>query len=345
MGYKRHDITIREVAQAAGVSIATVSRVMHGNYFVNPEICERVRKAIKSLGYVPDSGAAGLKSKSRYIIGYLVSDISNYHFTAISRAVEDTIEINGYSLIACSNDSQKQRELNYLKVLLSHRVDGLIINTSGQNDRYIAEISGKLPVVLLYRRINSRRFTGDFVGSDNYSGGMMLAETLVTEGHRSIGLISGDPAINTFEERIRGFTDYLAREGIRMPKKNILYGDYTEEGGYSMAKKIIGRKSGISAICVMNNAMVLGAYEYFRAGGIAVPGDISVVSFGDVRNEKLLSVRPTFVSQYPKVIGNRAAELLLSRIKSPALASREEIIPVIRVSGISVSSLNRDDSS
>ena len=335
MGYKNRKVTIKDVAQTAGVSIATVSRVMHENYYVNPEIRDKVRKVINSMGYLPDSGAASLKSKPRYMIGYMVSDISNYQFTAISRAIENTIEGKGYSLIVCSNDSQKQRELNYLKVLLSHRIDGLIINTAGKNDEYIAEISEYLPVVMLYRKNNSGHFKGDFIGSNNYAGGVMLAETLMAKGHRSIGLISGDTGINTFAERIQGFTGRLTREGIRIPKKNIIYGDYTEEGGYRMAENLFYKVPCMTALCIMNNAMAMGAYEFFRTNNINVPGDISVVSFGNIRNEKLFYVKPTYISQHLETIGCRAAELLLSRIKLPALAHREEIIPVSLVRGCS----------
>jgi len=308
---------------------------MHGNYYVSPEISDRVRKAVDDLGYLPDSGAASLKSKTRYMIGYLISDISNHQFTVISRAVENTIEGDGYNLIVCSNDSQKQRELNSLRALLSQRIDGLIINTSGQNDDYIAEISEHLPMVLLYRRINSQRFKGDFIGSDNRAGGAMLAETLIANGHHSIGVISGDTSINTFAERMQGFIERLSQANVRIIKKHIKYGDYTEDGGFSMVEKLLTGKPGITALCVLNNAMAVGAYEYARTKNIAIPNDISIVSFGDIRNDKLFFVKPTFVSQYPQAVGSRAAELLLSRIKSPALASREEIIPVSLITGAS----------
>ncbi|MCL2380620.1 MAG: LacI family transcriptional regulator [Treponema sp.] len=314
---------------------------MHGNYYVSPQICDRVRKVVNDLGYLPDSGAAALKSKTRYMIGYLVSDISNHQFTIISRTIENAIEGEGYSLVVCSNNSQKQRELDCLKALLSQRIDGLIINTSGQNDEYITEISEYLPMVLLYRRINTERFKGDFVGSDNHAGGAMLAETLVAKGHHSIGVISGDTGINTFAERMQGFIQRLSQSNVKILKKHIKYGDYTEDGGYAMAEELLDGKHSITALCVLNNAMAAGAYEYIRAKNIGIPNDISVVSFGDIRNEKLFFVRPTFVSQYPHVVGNRAAELLLSRIKSPALAPREEIVPVCLIPGASESFASR----
>jgi LacI family transcriptional regulator len=125
MVHKNGRVTIKDVAKTAGVSIAMVFRAMRGNYYVSPEICSRVRGIIEELGFLPDSRAVALKSKYRYMIGYLASDISNYQFTPISRTIEDTIEGDGYSLIVCSNDSQGPRELKSLKALLSHRMMGL----------------------------------------------------------------------------------------------------------------------------------------------------------------------------------------------------------------------------
>jgi LacI family transcriptional regulator len=262
------------------------------------------------------------------MIGYLVSDISNYQFTLVSRTIEDAIEGEGYSLIVCSNDSQGLRELNSFKALLSHRIDGLIINTTGKNNSYIAKISEFMPVVLLYRDIAGSRFMGDFVGSSNHEGGEVMAETLLAEGHRRIGLIGGDFAINTFQERSQGFLARLAQEGIVIPHEYIQSGDYTEAGGYTMMGALLRQNPRLSAVCILNNAMAVGAYGYLREHNIPVPQSISVVSFGDISNERLFYVKPTFISQNLPAVGSKAAELILSRIKNPGLAPRREIINI-----------------
>jgi LacI family transcriptional regulator len=321
-------VTIKEVARQAGVSIATVSRVMHGNYYVSPEICQRVRKIVEQLKYLPDSNAASLKSKYRRMIGYLVSDISNYQFTTISRAVEDVLESRGFNLIVCSNDSRGDRELNYLNSLISRRIDGLIINTSGKNDSLISEISERLPVVLLYRTISSSVFRGDFVGSNDYKGGRMMAQALLARGHSRIGLIAGDLSINTFSERAKGFIDGITEAGIAIPQNLIRSYDYTETGGFLMMKELLDDPMGISAVCVLNNAMAVGTYDCLRKHDIAVPGRIAVVSFGDIYNEQLFYVRPAFISQHPKSVGSAAAELILSRIENFSLKPRKKVIPV-----------------
>ncbi|GHU25524.1 LacI family transcriptional regulator [Betaproteobacteria bacterium] len=333
---KNPKVTIKEVARQAGVSIATVSRVMHGNYYVSPEICQRVQEIVEQLKYLPDSNAASLKSKYRRMIGYLVSDISNYQFTAINRAVEDVLESRGFSLIVCSNDSRGERERNYLNTLLSHRIDGLIINTSGKNDKLIAEISEGLPVVLLYRTISSFGFQGDFVGSSDYKGGKLMAKALLARGHRRVALISGDLSFNTFGDRYKGFIDGLAETGQSVPREWILTDEYTEAGGFTMMQKLLGDALEIDAVCVLNNAMAVGVYNCLRKNNIAVPEQIAVVSFGDIYNDQLFYVKPAFISQHPQSIGSAAADLLLSRIENSSLKPRKKIIPVKLALGESI---------
>lgn len=329
-------VTIREVAEAAGVSIATVSRVMHGTYYVNPELCDRVRRFIDELGYVPDSNARSMKFKYRFMIGYLVSDISNQHFTAVGRAIEDVVGPAGYSLIVCSNDSQQKKELENLRALLSHRIDGLIINTSGMNDRYIAEISKSMPVVLLHRRIGVNDFAGDFVGNDNYKGGARLAEELLSAGHRDIGFIGSDASISTFRERTAGFFDRLAWEGVAAHPDRTAVDNYTQAGGHGAMGRLLDRSPSITAVCVINNAMAIGALKLLGERGIRVPMEMSVVSYGDIENGDLFFVRPTYISQKPSVIGRTAADLILSRIREPGTSPREEIVSTLLEAGGSV---------
>ena len=329
-------MTIHDVAARAAVSIATVSRVMHGTYYVNPEICERVRQAIDELAYVPDSNARGLKFKYRYMIGYLVSDISNHHFTAVSRAIEDAIGPAGYSLIVCSNDSMEGKERDNLRALLSHRIDGLIINTSGKNDKYIADISATLPVVLLHRRIGAEDFHGDFIGSDNYSGGAKLAEQLSGRGHREIGLVGSDMAISTFRDRTAGFLDRLAEEGIAMTDERIVRENYTPKGGYEAIRALLDRAPELTAVAFINNAMAIGAYTYLAEHGTKVPEELSVISFGEIENGNLFFVKPSFISQQPSMIGAAAASLILSRIHEPGTPPRAETVDTVLETGESV---------
>jgi LacI family transcriptional regulator len=329
-------VTIFDVANAAGVSISTVSRVVNGNYRVNPELEQKVRKAIDEMGYTPDSVARGMKSKYRYVIGYIVSDITNQHFTVISKEIEKAIAPLGFNLLVCSTESDRNIEKRAIKMLLSNRIDGLIINTSGKNDAYIADISNHLPVVLLHRRIQADAFSGDYIGSDNYGGGVLLAECLIEKHHNKIGLITSDNEISTFKERTAGFLDTMSAAGIDIPKEHIAITAYTEEGGEQAIDGLMKSIADLSAVAVMNNATALGVMQYCRNRGITIPDDLSIVSFGDIEHDDLLYVKPTHTTQDPVDIGRRTGKLILRRIYDRKAGIEEIIIPSGFVQGNSV---------
>ena len=316
-------VTLHDVAREAGVSIATVSRVINANYYVHPSICVKVKEAINKTGYYPDFIARSLKSSSGFVIGLLVSDISNAHFTAMGRAIEDILEDKNYNLIVCSTAGKQARELNYLKMLISKHVDGLIINTTGKNDKFISEQSMEIPTVLIHRRLHTVPFFGDFVDNDNSGGARLLARNLFDRGHRKIALISGSLDISTGEERHNAFIQEAALVGLTVDPEDIFFGDYSLEGGYSCAKQLFSKGTKSTGLVVMNNAMAIGVYAFLRDEGISVPKDISVISFGEIQNQSLLYINPTLIDQHPIELGKCAASLILSRISDRTIASRE----------------------
>ena len=326
MDVEKDRVTIFDVAEAAEVSISTVSRVMNGNYPVKDELRDRVNKAVKNLGYMPDSVARGMKSKRRYAIGLVVSDITNRHFTVISKAIDDLLSPQGYSLIVCNTDSNREREARAIRMLLSNRIDGLIINTSGKNDSYIASISKKLPVVLLHRHIDATHFHGDYVGSDNYHACAQLAMQAVSAGHRDMAIITSDRTISTFNERTQGFIDTLKALKVNIDEEMILETPYTEEGGYDAFGDLISRKTNITLLVIMNNATAIGAIRYAKEHGIQIPEEVSLLSFGDILNANLMFFQPTFIAQKPVEVGIKAAQLILDRLDEPDRLPEECII-------------------
>ncbi|MCD8139272.1 MAG: LacI family transcriptional regulator [Planctomycetaceae bacterium] len=209
-------VTIHDVAKAARVSIATVSRVVNNTAAVDAETAARVRRAVKQIGYIPDPLARGMRSNKSYAVGYIVSDISNGHFTVAAKAVEGEFERAGYSLIVCSTDGDPRKEERQLRLLVSKKVDGIIINVSGGNDAMVAELSKRVPMVLFSRQIDDG-FHGDYVGNDNFHGAGELARHVLDYGHRRIGLIRGPENISTGPERYNGFVSVLAAAGVTLP--------------------------------------------------------------------------------------------------------------------------------
>ncbi|MDN5276207.1 MAG: hypothetical protein PWR01_172 [Clostridiales bacterium] len=336
------DVTIKDVAKRAGVSIATVSRVINNNYYVSPEIREKVLRAIEELNYYPNSVARSLKNDSTtHTIGFLVSDISNNYFTIMAKAVEEVVHKEGYSLIVCSTNDVKKRELVYLKLLISKKVDGLILNTTGENDDFIATLSERLPIVLVNRRVYNQNFRGDFIDSDNIEGTYKLVTYLLSMGHRKIGVINGTLSVSTGRERFKGFERAMSEVGIFVDESYPYRydGDFTMESGYQGAAKMVNMHQKPSAIVIMNNVMAIGALKYFRANNIRVPEDVSIVAYGNIDNSDLLYVQPTIVTLDPWSIGNKAGEMILERIKNRNMGNREVIFVPQLVEGNSVKKL------
>lgn len=186
-------VTIKDVAREANVSAATVSRVLNMNQFVDEGIRERVLSVSKRLEFVPSSIARSLKNSTSHTIGLMVGDISNTNHIAMARSVEEVIQAKNYSLIMCSTERDRERERKYLNLLMSKNIDGLILNTSGENLDLVLEMNRQIPMVLINRRIDVPGFVGDLVDSNNAMGTYQLTRHLLVLGHRKIYVVRGRP--------------------------------------------------------------------------------------------------------------------------------------------------------
>ena len=324
-------ITIKDIATKANVSIATVSRVINGNYYVTPELKFRVEEAISELNYIPNAVAQNLKNNSTHLIGYVVSDIENNYFTSLAYHVEEVINREGYNIIIFSSNRDKDRELAYLKLLLSNNVDGIIINSSGFNDSFVAEISKSMPIVSLSRKIHDSSFSGDFIDSDNLYGVYKLTRHLIDFGHRNIAVINGDLKLSTGIERYTGFINAMKDAGIPVHKEYVYSGDFTMQSGYKASEYLLALATPPSVIIAMNNSMALGAIHYLTDQNIKVPEQVSLACYGNINSLELFKIQPSYVSLNPQIIGIKSGELILSRIKNRQQPKREIIYEPILV--------------
>lgn len=320
-------ITIKDVAKYAGVSTATVSRVVNQNYYVSPEIEAKVNEAIKRLNYYPNSIARSLKNESTLTIGLLVSDISNNYFTTIAKAIEDVVSKENYNIIVCSTENSKEKELTYIKLLMSKKIDGLIVNTTGKNNEFISNLSKTVPIVLINRRIENSDFVGDFIDTSNIEGVYDLTYHYISMGHRKIGIINGDLDLSTGWERFDGFKLAMSKVGIKVDDEYPFRydGDFTVESGYQGAMTLLSMPEKPTAIVIMNNSMTTGALKYLRLKNLKVPEDVAIASYGALDNMELMYVRPTISAFNEWVLGKRAGEFILQRIKNEASSNREAI--------------------
>ncbi|MBR0173248.1 MAG: LacI family DNA-binding transcriptional regulator [Lachnospiraceae bacterium] len=319
--------TIKDVANRADVSIATVSRVINHVGRVKPHLRDRVMKAAQELHYVPNNVARSLKSYRTASIAYVISNISDPFFTTIARGIENYIQESGYNLILCSTGHSREREAEQLKLLVEKKVDGIIINTSGFNDDMICEISRQLPVVLSNRRIDSPGFVGDFVDTDNVGSAYELTRRLLHRGYSRIGIINGPLHVSTTKERFRGFCMAMSEAGITVDE-NYIYRyneNFSEQSGYNGAKYLLSLDPPPQALMICSSALAFGAMQYFTEAGISVPDELSFVCLGDLIHRDLLRSIPTVASVNLMDMGNKMGELLLERVQSESFIPNREI--------------------
>jgi len=337
-------LTIKEIAKLAGVSIATVSRVINGARNVSRENIDKVEKVILDSDFLPNSVARSLRSENTRTIGLIISDISNSYFNIIAKVSEDIFRKCDYSMIVCSTEEDRERELNYLRLLVARKVSGIILNSTGKNDGFVSKLSNDLPIVLINRLIKAPGFLGDFIDSANHDGVEMLVEHLCAKGHRRIGVINGDLNISTGKERYEGFITSMKRCGVAIGDDYIYRydGHFHQAEGYDGAHYLMGLSPRPSAIIVMNNAMAIGALKYLKKINARVPEDVSLTVYGDIYNSDILYVEPTHVTLNPTTIGRKAAEFILERINNPGSLNRELRYSPSFIKGTSVAAISSE---
>lgn len=327
---------IQEVARRAGVSIATVSRVLNGTARVNDDVKERVLVAIAELGYRPSRAARSLRANRSTIIGLLISDIQNIFFMDLIKGVEDIALRNGYGVLLCNSDENPQRERQYLEILYDERVAGLIIVPTREQLSGLERFRERnIPIVAADRRIRSKNI--DAVLFDNVQGSREAVAHLITNGYQRIGAIIGPKTITTGYERLVGYRQALEEAGIAHDPALEKFGSFKEESGRQATNELLALNPRIDALFVGNNTMTIGALDALHHHGLRVPDDIALIGYDAMPWTALSSISLTMVTQPIYELGVKAALQLFQRLQDPSEQSRQEIIltPTLRVLGSS----------
>jgi LacI family transcriptional regulator len=307
-------VTIDEVAQRAGVSKATVSRVLNGvDGHVSAATTVTGRRAIDELGYIPNRMASNLKQKRSMTVGLVVADVTNPFYATAALGVEETLGPMGYSVILANTRNDVANEIRQMRVFGESRVDGLIIATpfrEGTDDVQRAIERGTRVVV-----INSALpgTDADSVVVDNEGGAFEATRHLLDLGHRRIGLVAGPESTFSGADRTAGFRRAFVEAGVDPASAAIEEGDFTKDGGAAAAMRLLDRADRPTAILAANNQMAVGALGVARDLGIAIPADLSFISFDDLDWYELATPRITAVAQPAFDTGVAAAGLLLDR--------------------------------
>jgi DNA-binding LacI/PurR family transcriptional regulator len=309
--------TLKDVADYAHVSRATVSRVLNNNPNVADDLRERVLEAVRALGYQPNRAARRLRANTSDVFGLIISDIENPFFTSVVRGVEDAAYEHQLSVVLCNSDEDPAKQRMYLQVMQAERVAGLIISPTNSTD---AQDFAKLrqlgiPIILLDRRVD--HFEADTVTIDNITGAYTAVTHLLELNHRRIGIIGGFPALSTGRDRYEGYRKALSAAGIKPDDKLVKVGNFKIESGYRLAVDFINSSQPPTAIFAANNLMTLGALRAMREHQIRIPEDIALIGFDDMPWSGDLYPPLTAVSQPTYELGQETVHLLVRRLADP----------------------------
>ena len=309
-----------DLARQLNVSTATVSRALSRPEIVAPATRKRVLEAVQRSGYQMNGIARSLRTQSTRTIGIIVSDIRNPFFSAIVKAVEDVARTNGYSVLICNADEDGRNEEVALHLLIERQVSGVIHCSAGANLDLLRVLQKKsIPLVDLDRQSGLEDV--DTVILDNQLGAALATRHLLELGHKRVAMISGPKHLSNARKRLVGFRKTLRSAQIVIPKQYIEFGDFRERSGQIAAERLLSLPTPPSAVFVANNEMMAGALFAIREQGIKVPHELSLIGFDDARWAQYSDPPLTVVSQPTEAMGQKAAELLLGRLRGERLAN------------------------
>jgi LacI family transcriptional regulator len=310
---RRREVTIKDVAATARVSVATVSRVLNGSDRVDAELAARVHEAVARLSYRRSGLARSLRAQRARVVGLVISDIRNPFFTDVVRGIEDRVGADGYSLVLCNSDEELEKEADYLDLFVEERMAGAIVSpASSRETRLDALTTRGTPVVVIDRE--AAREAVDTVLVDNVRGGEIAVRHLIENGYRRIACITGPPRTSTGSERLEGWQKAAREAGLAVDESLIRRADFKESGGFEAAADLLSGRDRPDAFFVANNLMTVGALAALREAGLEVPDDVGVVGFDDMPWAQLLRPALTTVAQPTYELGRKAAGLLERRI-------------------------------
>jgi LacI family transcriptional regulator len=318
--------TIKDVAQGAGVSTTTVSHVVNGTRFVEEPTRQRVLEAIARLDYHPSLAARSLITNSTKTVGVLVSNAANNFFGEILLGLEGVLRPAGYGLMLCNTDETPALEEQALKLLLSQRVDGLIIAGVSQHwDALSRASASQLPMVFADRLFPA--IPGPFVAMDSEQGGYLGTSHLIEAGHRRIAILAGSTQVSASHDRVAGLRRALAEHDIPLPPEWVVFFRAEIEPAREATRRLLTAEPRPTALFVNNNVMVLGVLLEIRALGLRCPEDVSVIGFDDNPWWDVTDPPVTAVRQLSYRMGHTAAEMLFVLMSGKELAESRVIIP------------------
>lgn len=321
------NVTIYDVAREAGVSMATVSRVVNGNPNVKPTTRKKVMEAIKALGYRPNAVARGLASKKTTTVGVVIPDISSLFYAELARGIEDIATMYKYNIILCNSDQKLAKELHLVNTLLEKQVDGLLFMGNKITEDHIEMFTtSPVPIILASTRDEKAELPSVNI---NYKQATYDAiQMLIDKGHTQIGYISGpldDPLAG--QNRMEGYKEALSVNGLTFNENLIKFGDYRYDTGLDVVSQWLDEKQEMTAIMAMSDEMAIGAIHAYQDRNMIVPDDVEVIGFDNTRLTSMVRPRLTSVVQPMYDIGAVSMRLLTKYINNEEIENHLVVLP------------------
>ncbi|MFJ2760762.1 LacI family DNA-binding transcriptional regulator [Streptomyces prasinus] len=305
---------IKDVAAEAGVSVATVSRVLNDHASVSATARERVLAAVEALGYRPNAVARSLRTHQTRTLGLVISDVMNPYFTELARSVEEEARALGYSVIIGNADERPDLQDHHVTTLLDRRIDGLLVSpTDGGSPGMLEAARAGTPMVFVDRWIPG--VDVPVVRSDGRSAVRDLVAHLYGLGHRRLAIIAGPAATTTGRERVDAFREALGAYGLPLPAAYIGQGDFQADSGRRVTEGFLGLAEPPEVVFAADNLMALGALDAVRAHGLRVPEDIGLAAFDDIPWFVHTDPPVTAIAQPTGDLGRAAVRALVDRIE------------------------------
>ncbi|WP_062047700.1 catabolite control protein A [Bacillus sp. JCM 19034] len=319
--------TIYDVAREAGVSMATVSRVVNGNPNVKPTTRKKVLEAIERLGYRPNAVARGLASKKTTTVGVIIPDISSIFFAELARGIEDIATMYKYNIILCNSDQNKEKEIHLINTLLEKQVDGIVFMGSQITDEHVTEFKrSPVPIVLAATFDQGKEIPS--VNVDYQQAAYDAITHLIDNGHKEIGMVSGaleDP-VNGYQ-KFMGYRKAIEEAGLPFNENLVKIGDYTYDSGIEAMNHFLDTDQKPTAIFVATDEMALGVIHGAQDRGLKIPEDVEIIGFDNTRLATM--IRPTLSTVVQPIydIGAVSMRLLTKYMNKEEVSDQTVVLP------------------
>jgi LacI family repressor for deo operon, udp, cdd, tsx, nupC, and nupG len=315
---------IKDVAREAGVSVATVSRVLRNEKSVLEPTRDKVLKAIQKLDYHPNAFARNLRNMESKIILVIVPDVANTFFHDILKGIYSIANANGYQVLISDLANNTEEEAQYLNALSQRLVDGVISLSANAARSLLERISEKFPLVVACQYLEDSVVPN--VTIDNIDAAKTIVNHLISEGHTRIAHLSSHPEMLLYRDRMNGYIQALAENNLPIDLELVCYDTPDIAGGQRQTQLLLEMKNRPTAIFAAGDILAIGSLKSLKAAKVGVPEEISVVGFDDIEFSSIIEPALTTIRQPKYLMGEKATEILLKLIKGKKLRQNQELL-------------------